>query len=476
MARNFNLVVGCSKNKGIGKDGVLPWKIPDDLRHFKEVTTAGRIENTVIMGRKTWLSIPDKFRPLPGRKNIVISSTLESENCIIAKSFEEALQNSTGLIFVIGGSQLFESALSPEYRRFCDQIYLTRIGVNFDCDTFFPDPANDVFSEGFLNDFFIVSVSKTRSVGEVPYDFVVYQNKENPRIGLLTSYKEHEEYQYLNCIKEIIKDTQIKNDRTTIGTLSVFGQLFRYDLQDSFPLYTTKLVFWKGIVEELLWFIKGSTNAKELSQKGVHIWDSNGSREFLDKLGLTNREEGDLGPVYGFQWRHFGAEYTDFHADYSGQGVDQLADVVHLLRTDPDSRRILMSAWNPKSQPLMALPPCHVMSQFYVKNGKLSCMMYQRSGDMGLGVPFNVGSYSLLTCMLAQVAGLERGEFIHVIGDAHVYSNHVEPLKEQLNRHPLPFPILKLNPDIKEIEQFTSADIKLVNYSKHGKIKMEMAV
>ena len=476
MARNFNIVVGCSKNKGIGKDGGLPWKIPDDLRHFKEVTTAGRTENTVIMGRKTWLSIPDKFRPLPGRRNIVISSTLENESCIIAKSFEEALQNSTGLIFVIGGSQLFEIALSPEYRRFCDQIYLTRIGVNFDCDTFFLDEANDIFSERFLNDFFIVSVSKTRSVGEIPYDFVVYQNKENPRIGLLTSYKEHEEYQYLNCIKEIIKDTQIKNDRTNIGTLSAFGQLFRYDLQESFPLYTTKLVFWKGIVEELLWFIKGSTNAKELSQKGVHIWDPNGSREFLDKLGLTNREEGDLGPVYGFQWRHFGAEYTDFHADYSGQGVDQLAEVVHLLRTDPDSRRILMSAWNPKSQPLMALPPCHVMSQFYVKNGKFSCMMYQRSGDMGLGVPFNVGSYSLLTCMLAQVVGLQRGEFIHVIGDAHVYSNHVEPLKEQLNRHPLPFPILKLNPDVKEIEQFTSADIKLVNYSKHGKIKMEMAV
>ena len=198
MARSFNIVVGCSKNKGIGKDGVLPWNIPDDLRHFKEITTAGHIENTVIMGRKTWLSIPDKFRPLSGRKNIVISSNLESESCTVVKSFQEALVNSTGIVFVIGGRQVYETALSSEFQERCDQIYITRIGVSLECDTFFPSLGRDIYSEEFLQDFFIVSVSKTRSINDIPYDFVVYQNKLNPRVGILTNYLEHEEYQYLN--------------------------------------------------------------------------------------------------------------------------------------------------------------------------------------------------------------------------------------------------------------------------------------
>jgi dihydrofolate reductase/thymidylate synthase len=476
MARSFNIIVACSKNKGIGKDGVLPWKIPDDMRHFKEITLSGSIENTVIMGRKTWESIPAKFKPLAGRKNIVISSSLKSDSCTVVRSLSEALENSVGLVFIIGGALLFEAALSAAYLGLCEQIYLTRISHPFDCDVFFPSEAGDIFNENFLPDFSIVNVSKTRSLNSVPYDFVVYQRKSSPWHGILTSYQEHEEYQYLKCVAEIMKEPSVKADRTHVGTYSLFGKMFRYDLQDSFPLFTTKLVFWRGIVEELLWFIKGSTSSIELSSKGIHFWDANGSRQFLDNLGLQSREEGDLGPVYGFQWRHFGAEYVDFHQDYSGQGVDQLAEVVRLLRTDPDSRRIILSAWNPKSQPLMALPPCHVLSQFYVKNKKLSCIMFQRAGDMGLGVPFNVGSYSLLTCLLAQVAGLERGEFVHVIGDTHVYSNHVGPLQEQIKRHPFPFPVLELNPLVQEIERFTPEDIKLHCYLKHGKIKMDMAV
>ena len=229
-------------------------------------------------------------------------------------------------------------------------------------------------------------------------------------------------------------------------------------------------------MEELLWFIRGSTNSNELHDKGVNIWDANGSREFLDNLGFQHRQTGDLGPVYGFQWRHFGADYADMASDYSGQGVDQLAEVVNLIKNDPQSRRIILSAWNPRAQTLMALPPCHVISQFYVEKGKLSCLMFQRSGDMGLGVPFNVASYSLLTCMIAQVCQLGRGEFVHVIGDTHVYRNHVEPLRTQLDRHPLPFPVLKLNPGVMNIEQFDTGDIVLENYNKHPKIHMDMAV
>uniref|UniRef100_A0A3Q2PEH4 Thymidylate synthase n=1 Tax=Fundulus heteroclitus TaxID=8078 RepID=A0A3Q2PEH4_FUNHE len=237
---------------------------------------------------------------------------------------------------------------------------------------------------------------------------------------------------YLNLVEYIMENGRKKGDRTGTGVLSVFGAQVRYNLRDKFPLLTTKRVFWKGILEELLWFIKGSTNAKELSEKGVKIWDANGSRAFLDNLGFTEREEGDLGPVYGFQWRHFGAEYKDIHTDYSGQGVDQLQNVIDTIRKNPEDRRIIMCAWNPKDLPLMALPPCHALCQFYVCDGELSCQLYQRSADMGLGVPFNIASYALLTYMIAHITGLQPGDFVHTLGDAHVYVNHVDPLKEQV--------------------------------------------
>merc|ERR1711988_1364056 len=212
-----------------------------------------------------------------------------------------------------------------------------------------------------------------------------------------------------------------------------------------------------GVVEELLWFMRGDTNGKHFSDKGVKIWDANGSRDFLDKRGLGHREEGDLGPVYGFQWRHFGAKYEDMHTDYTGQGVDQLAECIRKIKEDPADRRIIMSAWNPADLHEMALPPCHMFCQFYVANGELSCLMYQRSCDMGLGVPFNIASYSLLTCMVAQVCGLKPGEFVHTLGNAHVYQNHVEPLKTQLERTPRPFPILKMNPEVKDIDGFQAS-------------------
>ena len=180
-------------------------------------------------------------------------------------------------------------------------------------------------------------------------------------------------------------------------------------------MLTTKRVFWKGVVEELLWFIKGSTNAKDLSDKGVHIWDANSSKEFLESCGFDDREEGDLGPVYGFQWRHFGAKYTNMHADYAKKGIDQLNEVINSIKNNPDSRRIIMSAWNPVDIPIMALPPCHALVQFYVRNGELSCQLYQRSADMGLGVPFNIASYSLLTYMIAHVTNTKVGNIFHIL-------------------------------------------------------------
>lgn len=207
----------------------------------------------------------------------------------------------------------------------------------------------------------------------------------------------------------------------------------RFDLRNNvFPLLTTKKVFHRAIFEELLWFIKGSTNAKELQDKNIHIWDGNSTRDFLDKCGFYDREEGDLGPVYGFQWRHFGAEYKTCHDDYTGQGIDQLNQVIERIRNNPYDRRIIMSAWNVMDIPKMALPPCHCFVQFYVANGELSCQLYQRAADMGIGTPFNIASYALLTHMIAHVTGLKPGDFIHSLGDSHVYLTHIEPLKEQV--------------------------------------------
>lgn len=289
-------------------------------------------------------------------------------------------------------------------------------------------------------------------------------------------FKRHEERQYLDLIDEVMKHGVYKKDRTGTGTFATFGASMRFNLRHSFPLLTTKRVFWRGVVEELLWFIAGSTNSKVLQEKGVHIWDGHGSRTYLDSIGLGHREEGDLGPIYGFQWRHFGAHYKDMHADYRGAGVDQLTDLIHKIKTDPNNRRLVLTAWNPVALKDMVLPPCHMFCQFYVANGELSCQMYQRSCDLGLGVPFNIASYSLLTCMIAQVCGLTPGDFVHVLGDAHVYADHVKPLKEQLKNAPRRFPTLKINPRKTDIDAFTSDDFEIVDYKPHKKIAMHMSI
>jgi len=294
----------------------------------------------------------------------------------------------------------------------------------------------------------------------------------------MTNQPRHEEYQYLDLIKQIIHNGNRKDDRTGTGTMSVFGAQMRFSLRDNiFPLLTTKRVFWRGVAEELLWFVRGSTNAKELSDKNVHIWDANASREFLNGRGLHHHEENDLGPVYGFQWRHFGAEYVNMHTDYTGQGVDQLAMVISQIKNNPSDRRIIMSAWNPPDLPKMALPPCHSFVQFYVANDELSCQMFQRSADMGLGVPFNIASYSLLTRMIAHICNLKAGDFVHTLGDAHVYLNHIDALEAQLTREPRPFPTLKFSDKIfTDIEDFTMDDLILDGYKPHPKIKMDLAV
>mmetsp|Transcript_42246 Transcript_42246/g.90750 ORF Transcript_42246/g.90750 Transcript_42246/m.90750 type:complete len:506 (+) Transcript_42246:188-1705(+) len=492
QAKPLSVIVATTPHGGIGKDGALPWKLPGDMAFFKRVTMAAPAgaQNAVVMGRKTWESIPEKFRPLPGRVNVVLSKSTESsaypESVAVASSLEKALEtlgsrSDVAEVFVIGGQAAYQEAMKMSS---CKRLYITRVAKDFECDAFFPAVDETEFK--------VVHVSQTQSHNQLPYDFTVYERQGddgekadsslslafaaalNVKIGQQAAI--HEEYQYLDAIREIIEKGIPMSDRTGVGTISMFGKMMRFDLRHSFPLLTTKRVFWRGVMEELLWFVKGDTNAKHLSDKGIKIWDGNGSKDFLEKRGLGHREEGDLGPVYGFQWRHFGAEYKDMHADYTGQGVDQLAECIRKIKEDPTDRRILLSAWNPADLHLMALPPCHMFCQFYVANGELSCLMYQRSCDMGLGVPFNIASYSLLTCMMAQVCGLKPGEFVHTLGNAHVYSNHVEPLKTQLERTPRPFPILKMNPDVKDIDAFKAEDFEIVGYSPHKKIEMEMAV
>lgn len=285
-----------------------------------------------------------------------------------------------------------------------------------------------------------------------------------------------EEFQYLELVQNIIANGIEKSDRTGVGTKSLFGAQLRFNLQKGFPLLTTKKVFWRGIVEELLFFIQGQTNSKILEEKGINIWKGNSSRQFLDNKKMFDREEGDIGPMYGWQWRHWGAKYIDMHTDYSGQGIDQLTQCIRLIKEDPSSRRIVMSAWNVSDMEDMVLNPCHVLVQFYVSNNQLSCLMFQRSVDCGLGLPFNIASYALLTHIVAHITGLDVGDLIISTGDTHVYLNHITQLQEQCQREPYLFPTLNIKCDVKGIDDYTAADFELVNYQSHPAIKMEMAI
>ena len=261
---------------------------------------------------------------------------------------------------------------------------------------------------------------------------------------------------YLDLMRTILENGADKGDRTGTGTRSIFGYQMRFDLRDGFPLLTTKKLHLRSIIHELLWFLQGSTNIAYLKENGVSIWD-----EWAD-------EHGELGPIYGHQWRSWDC------AD--GRTVDQIAQLIHDIQHNPDSRRLIVSAWNVGEIDRMALPPCHVMFQFYVNDGQLSCQLYQRSADVFLGVPFNIASYALLTMMVAQVCGLKAKDFVHTFGDAHIYSNHVEQAKLQLSRDPRPLPQMRINPEVKRIFDFQYEDFTLENYDPHPHIKAEVAV
>jgi thymidylate synthase len=263
--------------------------------------------------------------------------------------------------------------------------------------------------------------------------------------------------QYHNLLERVLAEGTFKEDRTGTGTISVFGHQMRFNMEDGFPCLTTKKLHLKSIIHELLWFLNGDTNVKYLQDNGVRIWNE-----------WANKETGDLGHIYGYQWRSW--------PDYNGGHIDQITEVVNTIQNNPDSRRIIVSAWNVADIPNMNLPPCHAFFQFYVADGKLSLQLYQRSADIFLGVPFNIASYALLLQMMAQVTGLKAGDFVHTLGDAHIYVNHFEQVKLQLSREFRPLPQMKINPDVKSIFDFQISDFELINYDPHPHIKGEVAV
>ena len=376
----YNIIVAYELNRGISFKDKIPWKISLDIKQFKELTSRESM-NCVIMGRKTWDSIPEKFRPLTNRINIVISKSLKNEeklnekNTYVCSSFDDldqlvkTLSTNHNLleVFFIGGEQIYKIA---QQRYSINKYYLTQVLQKYECDTFFPMID--------FSDYYLVE-SSIHTQEMLSFRFQIFKLKKSVDLSIGMNLEENN---YLDCLRDVIQRGQYRDDRTKVGTLSLFeGKQFHFDLSNgNFPLLTTKRVFLRGLAEELFFFFSGLTNAKILQDKDIHIWDGNSSREYLDKIGQQHREIGDLGKFYGFQWRHWGAEYTDCHQDYTGKGFDQLQMIIDLIKNDPASRRILLSAWNPADLKEMALPPCHVLYQFYVNVEKksLSCSMYQR--------------------------------------------------------------------------------------------------
>lgn len=470
------VVVSATPEGGISHLGGMPWPRSDaNIKHFNKVIRTTRMpvtRNAILMGRNTWESLP---RPFSGVINIVVSCTLHSNaldpNAVVAHSLAGAIQAAADAgaeaAFVVGGAALLTEALSSPQ---VSQLYITRFRLPWICDVVVPGLSQKALDTSTV----WCSVADVVDADIPECSFQFFDRRVEAKLP---------EQQYLDLVAQVLV-RPLRDERTKVGTHSQFGGRLSFSLKDDvFPLLTTKRVHWASVAKELLWMISGSTNAKDLEAAGVSIWSANGSRAALDCRGLHEYEEGDLGPVYGFQWRHSGAKYVGCKADYSGQGVDQLQEVIHTLRTDPSDRRMIICAWNPSDLSKMALPPCHAFVQFWVGVGDhgpgLYCQMYQRSADLGLGVPFNIASYALLTRLVSAATGIPAAGVTLLFGDAHVYRNHVEPLKEQLTRPPRPFPKLRLGRVMEvlpDIDGWKYEDFVLEGYDPHAAIKMAMAV
>ena len=468
----LNIIFNRNKQGIIGVNNDLLFNIPDDLKWFKRHTK----DNIVIMGYNTWCSLPVK--PLPDRLNIVLTENnfsefneLSNENIKPFKSFEESRKfieenHPDKKLFVIGGEKLYDY-IYLKYSFLIESYYITEVDKVFNniddlnvsrCNI----KPNLNYLKVFEKDCSTMGNIHSSEKQMINYSFNIYLRKDKMN---------ENEYQYLNLLKKIYNEKNMKSTRNA-EVFSSFGEKMVFDLREGFPLLTTKRMGYKTILRELLWFLSGSTDNKVLQSKNVHIWDQNGSKEFLETRGL-DYEEGDLGPVYGFQWRHFGAEYKGTDGNYQGKGIDQIKYIVETIKKDPSSRRLIFSAWNPCDIDKMALPPCHVMVQFSVSGEFLDAQLYQRSGDMFLGVPFNIASYSFLLHIIAKLTNYKARYLHHVLGDAHIYSNHLDVVEQQLERVPYGFPELRIG-YFSDIDNIKEDDFTIHNYKSHSPLKTQM--
>ena len=459
----MNAILAVDDNYGIGKNGNIPWYSKEDLIFFKMKTE----NNVVIMGKNTWNSLDLKVQKsfCSTRMCIVVTSNemelnyISFENFIVRDSVYTAVlyarnNHNTKEIFFIGGARIYEDAYNCGLLK---NIYVTYIEGDYNCDVHVKFLANLEHSPKW-------KISERISLNNN---------------SIMTKYtKIHEEYQYLNLLKRIMNTGKYLNDRTGVGIYSIFGAQIEFDCSYYFPLLTTKKTFMKGIVEELLWFLNGSTDSKLLESKGVNIWKGNTSRAYLDQYGFTNREVGDIGPGYGHQWRHWNAVYFDCNTDYMSKGIDQLTQCIENIEnekaTGKHNRRNIMLAWNPEQIDQMSLPPCHILVQFNLNGEYLDLHMYQRSADMFLGVPFNIASYALLLNIIAAITKTVPNKLVMSFGDAHIYSNHIEAVKTQLKNTPYRFP--KLSIELPENKIIEAKHIKLYDYKSHEIIRAPMAI
>lgn len=469
----LNIIFNRDKTNNIGINGELIYHIKEDLQWFKSITSGG----VVVMGYNTWKSLPVK--PLKDRINVVITKNnfyyLTSTEGIkkpqlIFKSFEEFtssfLNEDNKEIFIIGGSGLYEEAFNygvdTIYETICDYIYdsdkcvKSNISIGY-CHTDYMK----TFCKESSGEALIYNNGKERVKEVINYKFNIYQRIEDVNLG---------EFEYLKLLNDVYLNGTKRPTRNS-EVISSFGEKMKFDLRKGFPLLTTKRMGWKTVLRELLWFISGSTDNKVLQEKNVHIWDGNSSKEYMESRGL-DYEEGDLGPIYGFQWRNFGGGYNI--SGEAGKGIDQLKYMLDLIKNDPTSRRIIMSAWNPPDLDKMALPPCHILFQIYVDGEYIDGQMYQRSGDMFLGVPFNIASYSFLLHIFGKITDKTPRYLHHIIGDCHIYSNHYNEVETQLKRKTFAFPKLEINGDINDIDNIDENVFNIVDYKYHPSIKAEM--
>lgn len=470
----IKIILAIDRDGNYGVDNSLPWgndisKLSGDMKLFKEITTSGDNKNAVIMGKNTWLSIR---KPLENRYNIVVSKTMKDKKDVADTVFVESLTEALlfisrkkillgiGSVFIIGGSALWQEALN---RKLVSEIYLSTFKESYVGLQKFNIHSDKRFNKDFKR---METIINNKYVESVKYEVIV-----------------KEELLFLKTIEKIINKGVYRMDRSGVGTYSLFGKSFKYDIRNyRLPLFTHRKVFIRGIIEELLFFVSGHTNTKELEHKGVNIWKGHTSREYLDKVGLGNLPEGSYGPSYGFQLRHWGAKFKGDDVDYTNCGVDQLEYVVNLLKDKNSrySRRIVFSYWNPDVLKEVPLPSCHVLYNFFVdpSTDELSVSFYQRSNDFALAAVFNVVSASILTFMLCSITGLKPGRCIHHIGDLHLYSNQIKSVLEFAGNTPnIAFSFINIrNNSYSSLDEFKTDDFEVVLYNSRKKYNIPFSV